>query len=58
MAKFRVPINEANEGESQTYLILDTGDVSDRVSKRKLRAYFKAYGVPKSHIKRLVKEYF
>ncbi len=58
MAKFLVPINEANDGESQTCLILDTGDVSDRVSKRKLRAYFKAYGVPKSHIKRLVKEYF
>lgn len=56
MPKYYVPINEAAEGESQTVHIVDTGDVSERVSKKKLRTYFAVQGVPNNKIKTVMKK--
>lgn len=53
--KFLVPINEAQDGESQTVHVIETNSDNPRVNKRKLRVYFEAQGVPKSHVKRVMK---
>lgn len=56
MPRYIVPINEAADGESQTVHIVDTGDVSERVSKRKLRIYFREQGVASNKIKTVMKK--
>ncbi len=56
--KFLIPVNEAAEGESQTCMVVDVGDVTERTAKRKLRLVFKEWGIPAPQIKRLLKEYF
>ncbi len=56
--KFLIPVNEAAEGESQTCMVVDVGDVTERTAKRKLRLVFKEWEIPVPQIKRLLKEYF
>ena len=53
--KFLVPINEAVDGGSQTVHVIETNSDCGRTNKRKLRAYFKVQGVPKSRIKLVMK---
>lgn len=53
--KFLVPINEAEDGESQTVHVVETNSTSARVNKMKLREYFMAQGVPRTHVKRVMK---
>lgn len=54
---FIVPINEAQPGESQTCDIVDTESDCPRTNKRKLKDYFMAQGVPKGHLKRVMKAF-
>ena len=54
--KYFIPINEANEGESVTVDIVDVGDVSERVAKRKLRQYLIARGVKAKEVKTVMKK--
>ena len=53
--RFFVPINEAEEGESQTVHVVDTESDCARTNKRKLREYFEAVGVPSSRVKHVMK---
>jgi len=53
--RFLVPVNVAEEGESQTVHIIETDSNCHRTNKKKLRSYFKAVGVPANDIKRVMK---
>ena len=53
--RFFIPINEANDGESQTVHIVDTESDCARTNKRKLKEYFEAVGVPVPRIKKVMK---
>lgn len=53
--RFHVPINEAEDGESQTIQIVSTGSDCARTNKKILRSYFEQVGVPKKRIKFVMK---
>lgn len=53
--KFYIPINDAQEGESQTVHVVNTESDDARTNKRKLREYFLEMGVPANNLKRVMK---
>ena len=53
-----IPVNDTVEGESQTIMKVDLGDVSERVGKRKFRTVLTTWGIPKNQQKSLIREYF
>lgn len=53
--KFHVPINVPVDGGSQTIHIVDTGSNCASTNKRKLKEYFIEMGVPRKHLKRVMK---
>lgn len=54
--RFMIPINEPDgENGSVTCDIVETGSISARTNKRKLREYFKARGVLSGDMKRVFK---
>ena len=55
--RFIIPVNEAEVGESVTYKIVDVGDVTPRVAKRKLRKVFEVWRIPVNQHKRLLKSF-
>lgn len=54
--KFFIAINEAQEGESQTFDVIETGSDCARTNKRILKEYFLKVGVPQSRIKYVMKQ--
>lgn len=54
--KFTFPVNEAVDGGTVTYKVVDCGDVSLKVAKRKLRIVLKEWGVPANQMKKLINE--
>lgn len=54
--KFTFPVNEAEDGGSVTYKVVDCGDVSLRVAKRKVRVVLHEWGIPANQIKKLINE--
>ena len=53
--KFLVPINEVEDGGSQTVHVVETNSTCARTNKRKLRAYFVEQGVPVKRLKYVMK---
>jgi hypothetical protein len=53
--RFIIPINEVEEGGSQTIHIVDTRSDCARTNKRKLREYFRAMGVREYELKKVFK---
>ena len=53
--RFLIPINEADEGESQTIQVIETGSDNHRTNKKILRSYFEQVGVPKQRVKGVMK---
>lgn len=54
--KFFIAINEAQEGESQTFDVIDTGSDYARTNKRILKEYFLKVGVHQSRVKYVMKQ--
>ena len=54
--KFMIPINERENGGSQTVHIVETDSDVARTNKKKLREYFVAAGYPPELFKRFMKE--
>jgi len=53
--RFLILINEAEEGESQTVTVIETGSDRARTNKKILRSYFQQVGVPRNRIKLVMK---
>lgn len=53
--QFLIPINEPDEGGSQTVHILTTNSTCARTNKRHLRNYFKQMGVRPTEMKKVFK---
>lgn len=56
-----VPVNEpevGGENTSVTCMVVDLGDVCERVAKRKFRAVLTEWGIPRNKHKMIMKDYF
>lgn len=53
--RFVIPINEPEEGGSQTVHILDTGSTNRTKNRQILDEYFTKMGVHRTHLKRVRK---
>lgn len=54
--RFLIPVNESEDETSVTIMLVDVGDVSMRVAKRKLRVVFTEWGIPVFLQKKLITE--
>jgi hypothetical protein len=53
--RFIIPINEVEDGGSQTVQVVTTASDCAKTNKKILRSYFEQVGVPKKQIKRVMK---
>lgn len=53
--RFIIPINEPEEGGSQTVHVLETGSTNRTKNRQILDEYFTKMGVPSTHLKRIRK---
>lgn len=53
--RFIIPINDAQDGESVTCDVLNTGTNCARTNRKYLRSYFLQRGVPVTQLKRVMK---
>mgnify|MGYP001545409357 CR=1 FL=1 len=53
--RFLVALNDDEGDTSTTFDVINTGSDNARFNKRILRSYFEQKGVPKPHIKRVMK---
>ena len=53
--RFLIPINEVEDGGSQTVQIVETSSNCKRTYRRKLRDYFTVQGVPYNKLKYVMK---